>query len=678
MTKKNSFAILLCIMVLIVAVGGFIQITHGFAEEFSFFKFLNTPEQNRSYYSQALDLEKAGNYKSAYEKYNMLSNSYVAYDGALFHQAQCAEKLADEKTAEKKYKQLLFERHKSKLAPVTHYRLAQLYMRQKKYEQAKKELLVLIKKYPHEKYAIGSYYYLGIVEKEKNPKKSREYFVEYLKESPSGIFAVECIKELSKYSSEFSKEENLYYGISLYQAHRYKDAIPYLTAAAVKNSWYYKVKAFFAIGDKEQAFSIIENGLMNYSSYLSEKELEEMMSLYVRLDSRPALMSWSHLVDVSSGKLAHDYALYNKALQEPSDIALNTYKMISDKYPNGDYASESLWNLFFYCYKKGDYSKALALASTHIDRYKNTKASPAILFWSGKIKEKLNKKREAVGFYRRVLSDYPDSYYALRAFGRKNALEGKKDFMWKSSYFENLDEEFFVESLEKSSQEFRSQYGDMVAELIILGDFDTALLIDDKNRFLKSISSLKKDNISSSCFYAQKYLENISQKPDSKSIIWMLAYPIHYAEKINNSARYHRIDPYLVVALMREESHFNHNAISSANAYGLMQILPGTANDVARWNNISPIAPSELLKPDTNIRFSTTYLSFLKNKFNGNMVFAVASYNGGYGSVQRWIEKNDYNQDIDEFIENIPYPETQNYVKKVFRSYWNYMKIYNH
>ena len=107
-----------------------------------------------------------------------------------------------------------------------------------------------------------------------------------------------------------------------------------------------------------------------------------------------------------------------------------------------------------------------------------------------------------------------------------------------------------------------------------------------------------------------------------------------------------------------------------------MQILPGTANDVARWNNLAPIAASELLKPDTNIRFSTTYLSFLKNKFNGNMIFAVASYNGGYGSVQRWIDRNDYNQDIDEFIENIPYPETQNYVKKVFRSYWNYMRIY--
>ena len=177
MTKKNSFAILLCIMVLIVAVGGFIQITRGFVEEFSFLKFLNTPEQNRSYYSQALAFEKEGKYKSAYEKYNMLSNSYAAYDGALFHQAQCAEKLADEKIAEKKYKQLLFERNKSKLAPVTYYRLAQLYMRQKKYEQAKKELLVLVKKYPHEKYAIGAYYYLGIVEKEKNTKKSREFFV---------------------------------------------------------------------------------------------------------------------------------------------------------------------------------------------------------------------------------------------------------------------------------------------------------------------------------------------------------------------------------------------------------------------------------------------------------------------------------------------------------------------
>lgn len=677
MTKKNFFTIFICVMILIIAAGVFIQITPGVVKKFSFLNFLNTQEQNREFYSQALSFEKKGEYKKAYDTYQLVSGTYAAYEGGLFHQAQCLEKLSDERGAEKKYKQLLFERSKSKLVPVTRYRLGQLYMRQKKYAQAEKEFDVLIKKYPHEKYSIGAYYYLGIAEKEKNPEKSRAYFFEYLKESPSGIFAGECIKELSKYSSGFSRDENLYYGAALYHANSYKEAIPYLTAAATRNSWYYKVKAFYGAGENMQSFAVIENGLTNYASYLSEKELKEMMNLYVRLDNRSALMSWSHLAEITSGKKSNDYALYNRALRESDISSLKTYKIIADKYPYGDYASESLWKLFFDRYKKGDYVQALEFASLHIDRYKNTKASPAVLFWCGKIKEKMNKKKEAVGFYRRVISDYPDSYYALRAFGRKSSIEGKKDFMWKSAYFENIDEELFVDSMKQTAQELKSKYGNFIAELAVVDDFDTILLIDDKDKIFLSLSALKKGQGASSCFYARTYIDEVSQKPDKKSIIWLLGYPIHYAERINNSARYHKIDPYLVIALMREESHFNPSAISSANAYGLMQILPGTANDVAKWNKLPPVVPAELLNPDTNIRFSTTYLSFLKNKFNGNMAFAVASYNGGYGSVQRWIDKNDYNQDIDEFVENIPYPETQNYVKKVFGSYWNYMRIYN-
>ena len=132
MTKKNFFTILICVMVLIIAAGGFIQITPGVVKKFSFLNFLNTQEQNREFYSQALSFEKTGEYKKAYDTYQLVSGTYAAYEGGLFHQAQCLEKLSDERGAEKKYKQLLFERSKSKLVPVTRYRLGQLYMRRQR------------------------------------------------------------------------------------------------------------------------------------------------------------------------------------------------------------------------------------------------------------------------------------------------------------------------------------------------------------------------------------------------------------------------------------------------------------------------------------------------------------------------------------------------------------------
>ena len=101
-----------------------------------------------------------------------------------------------------------------------------------------------------------------------------------------------------------------------------------------------------------------------------------------------------------------------------------------------------------------------------------------------------------------IAVDYPDSYYALRAFGRKSSIEGKKDFMWKSAYFENIDEELFVDSMKQTAQELKSKYGNFIAELAVVDDFDTILLIDDKDKIFLSLSALKKGQGASSCFYA--------------------------------------------------------------------------------------------------------------------------------------------------------------------------------
>jgi soluble lytic murein transglycosylase-like protein len=131
----------------------------------------------------------------------------------------------------------------------------------------------------------------------------------------------------------------------------------------------------------------------------------------------------------------------------------------------------------------------------------------------------------------------------------------------------------------------------------------------------------------------------------------------------------------LIWGVIQQESEFKITARSQAGARGLMQLMPGTAAEVALRYGVALDSPDELFNPVLNVRLGNHYYQVLKNMLNGTDISAIAAYNGGIGSVQRWKSSINYN-DTDEFIEQIPYPETQNYVKKVFRSYWNYVRIY--
>lgn len=132
-----------------------------------------------------------------------------------------------------------------------------------------------------------------------------------------------------------------------------------------------------------------------------------------------------------------------------------------------------------------------------------------------------------------------------------------------------------------------------------------------------------------------------------------------------------QIPPELIWAVMKEESHFNPKALSPAGAMGLMQIIPQTGYEIAQDLNLSTYTTDDLLKPLVNLRFGSHYLSKLNQQFSGNLIQTIASYNAGPLAVERWATQRN-NQDCDEFVEQIPYKETYNYVMKVMQSFWSY------
>jgi soluble lytic murein transglycosylase len=154
-------------------------------------------------------------------------------------------------------------------------------------------------------------------------------------------------------------------------------------------------------------------------------------------------------------------------------------------------------------------------------------------------------------------------------------------------------------------------------------------------------------------------------------------YSDSFSDLIGKFSRTSRLDPNLLQAIVREESGFNPRARSGVGARGLAQLMPGTADEVARRLRIAPVGVSALFEPRHNLRLGAAYLATLHRQFEGRAPFAVASYNAGPNAVRRWLRERP-TADLDEWVEEIPFEETRNYVKRVLGSYGTYQLLGTH
>lgn len=155
--------------------------------------------------------------------------------------------------------------------------------------------------------------------------------------------------------------------------------------------------------------------------------------------------------------------------------------------------------------------------------------------------------------------------------------------------------------------------------------------------------------------------------------LWKVAYPTGLLPVIKGQGAT-GVDPYLVAAIIREESQYDQQAVSRVGAIGLMQVMPGTANAVAQRLGIPAVGRDDLFDQETNIQIGVRYVEQLLAQFSGNVALAIASYNAGPIVVKSWIALHP-GRSQDEFIELIPYQETRQYVKRVLRSYREYLRL---
>ena len=152
-------------------------------------------------------------------------------------------------------------------------------------------------------------------------------------------------------------------------------------------------------------------------------------------------------------------------------------------------------------------------------------------------------------------------------------------------------------------------------------------------------------------------------------------YPYDYRSYIETSAARYHADPYLVAALIKHESKFQPDAQSDGGAIGLMQLMPQTAEWIARQLG-EPFTEDYLYDPALNIRYGVWYLAELEREFRGNDILALAAYNAGRGNVRDWMDRGHWTDTFDE-IDAIPYPETRLYVRRVLEDREHYKRLYD-
>ena len=307
-------------------------------------------------------------------------------------------------------------------------------------------------------------------------------------------------------------------------------------------------------------------------------------------------------------------------------------------------------------YLQKKYYDAQRLGFLHLKKFPNVKSSAAVTYYMGKIANKLKHYESANNYYKQVITKYPDSYYAYRAHYNLYKDDG-------SLPFNDLNTKPVVFPYKKSLE------NNLVIRLALLKDYDLVEELCKKDKFIQSWIAYQKGNHTISAIMARNAMQELNIKPPFDDLRWRLVYPLHYFEtahhfKGNNN-------PVILQSIIKEESHFNPEATSLVGAAGLMQLMPATYNEIVKNRGIG----SDPYKAEDNIKAGSIYYENLKKSLGNKDLYAISAYNGGIGSVTKWFSKLIYS-DTDEFVEQIPYPETKNYVKKVLRTYWVYGNIY--
>jgi soluble lytic murein transglycosylase len=369
---------------------------------------------------------------------------------------------------------------------------------------------------------------------------------------------------------------------------------------------------------------------------------------------------------------------------DQDDKADQTMRDLLRLFPRSRFSERAAWKVGWAAYRSQRFAETAQVFEQAAAAFPRSDYRPSWLYWSGRARDRMSDRPTASARYRLTVVDYQNSYYGRLA---ANLLQARgepavtariaaappsavlsapvatttiiRELVLAQMYDDALREVQYAQrvfgdspQLQATSAWVRHQQG------------QTLTAQERFNALRGAITTMRRA-------YPQFMAAGGEGLPPD---VLRVIFPLDYWPLITKYSLQHGLDPFLIAALMAQESTFTAEIRSHANAYGLMQIIPGTGRTYARKLGITPFSTAMLQQPEINVRIGTQYFKELVTQFGGAH-FALAGYNAGERRVERWLaERPGIPQD--EFIDDIPFPETQGYVKRILGTAEDYRALY--
>lgn len=440
-----------------------------------------------------------------------------------------------------------------------------------------------------------------------------------------------------------------------YYGHRYTSALTGLAAYVEKT--------------KDRAVEV-EYFVLGAMRELGNKDYDARLGTFVDREEDPALAERA-LMD-----LAQYYTLANDD-GKAAEVFAESYR----RFPQGTLAERAAWKAGWWAYRTADYSAAIRIFESAAAGMRHADFRPAWLYWAAKARLNQSQTESALAAYARTIADYRNTYYGRAAIRDSEAIRAAMrpagagpvspaSLSWPPTVAGGARPENapLVESLLAAGM-----YDEAIGELRYaqasggtspLIEATIAMALNRAGRLRLGITAMRRA-------YPEFLAAGGEALPQE---ILTVIFPVDHWAAITQHAREKNIDRYLLAALIAQESTFQADIKSAANAWGLMQILPSTGRQYATRLGIRPFTTVRLVEPDVNLRIGTTYFSELLERF-GDPAPALAAYNAGPSRAAQWLAERP-GLPREEFIDDIPYPETQNYVKRILGTAEDYRRLY--
>jgi len=358
--------------------------------------------------------------------------------------------------------------------------------------------------------------------------------------------------------------------------------------------------------------------------------------------------------------------------QRPAD-ATAVFRTLATKYPKREIAGAALWRLGWNAYLKGDAREAAQHWGKLVDATGNRPYRLGALYWRARATEEGRNRAAAAPLYAQVITEAPRSYYGLLALARTGAARGAArpspvtlpadpaEAVADDPGFARVDLLRRLGLVESALEELEEVVQQATGDTVRLYGFSSAYVRDERYHMALRI-------------FRRHFASMATTDPALPRAFWEMLYPFGWRSEVTAAAQRAGLDPFLVAALVREESSYHPRALSRAGARGLMQLMPATARPMAEHRGLA-FAGGELLDdPGANIEIGTAFLAGLLREFKDPRL-ALAAYNAGPSRVRQWWQTR-RTSDIEAFVEQIPFDETRQYVKRVMFSWDEYRRLY--